>query len=109
MEEGQEQEVPLRELQEVLSDLNSLVDSRGWKRLMQIAQAQIETRRNNYEAKPLKAIDETLEQEFLKGEVTGIRTFCQLPTDEIEDLQTQIATILEETENADSNTETEHA
>lgn len=101
MEEEEDPKVQVRELQEVLSDLNALVESRGWKRLQKITAAQIETRRNGYEAKPLKSLDETLEQEFLKGEVVGIRTFIQLPYDEIEDLQTQIAELLKENEDVE--------
>jgi hypothetical protein len=42
------------------------------------------------ELTPLKAIDETLEQEFKKGEISAIRLFISLPQTVVDDLEEQI-------------------
>lgn len=42
------------------------------------------------ELTPLKSIDETLEQEFKKGEISAIRLFIGLPQTAVDDLEQQI-------------------
>ena len=81
-----------RELQEELSRLKALVTTAGWKYLEKIAAAQVEHRRNSYELRPLSSLDETLAQEYQKGEVSGIRLFVQLPSLRISALEEELMT-----------------
>ena len=70
-----------------LSEFHSLVKSQGWDRLLKIASAQIEPRKNKILYEPLRTRDATLEQEFMKGEIAGIALFMRLPQDRIADLK----------------------
>jgi hypothetical protein len=100
-----EEEEPLRELQEVLSDLTSLKDSRGYKRLMMVAQGQVESRTNQLILAPLAGMDAVFAQEYAKGEIAGIRLFTEIVDDQIKVLEDEIQEKLKEQEkaNADSN------
>ena len=60
-----------------------LVESKGWKRLTEIANAQKFIREQDIFLKPLKSHDETLEQEYKKGELSGIALFLNIPEIEI--------------------------
>ena len=62
-------------LQAELSELKSLQQRPGYKELMRLADVQIANRRNLIELVPLKSLDETLAQEYAKGEISGIRLF----------------------------------
>lgn len=59
-----------------------LLKSVGWARLSELANAQIEARRNMILApeheKP-QVNGKPVTEEFLKGEISGIRSFLQLP------------------------------
>ena len=72
------------EQEEELSDLRSLVKSRGWDRLVKIAEAQCENRQITLLA-PLDSAN-PYPQEFMKGEIAGIRLFLRLPGITIEQL-----------------------
>lgn len=85
MEEAEE----LRELQEALSNYESLVASAGWKRLMRIAAGQL-SQREILLHKPIENLLEILKQEFEKGESAGIKLFTKLPEVQIEVLTQDI-------------------
>lgn len=52
--------------------LTNLSKSPGWDLYLKILQAQIDTRKNNIVFTPLAGLDESLQQEYQKGEVSGI-------------------------------------
>ena len=88
----------VRVLQEERFRLSSLREHDGYKYLIEIAQAQIETRRQAVFLKPLKSMDEILEQEYLKGELSGITLFSQMVDIRVEELTGEITHLLEELE-----------
>jgi hypothetical protein len=92
-EEGQPE---VRELQEELSRLNSLKAHAGYVYLMEIAQAQLETRKQAVFLTPLKKMDEVLEQEYQKGEISGIALFMQMVDVRIQQLSDEINETLKE-------------
>lgn len=99
-----EREPELRELQEELHSLKKLEQSPEYKKLLEIAKAQIESRKNGIILKPLKSKDEIFEQEFSKGEVSGIELFTNMLPTMIETLEDDIEERLKkEQENADQN------
>ncbi len=88
--------VEVRELQEELSKLRGLVLHAGYDYLVKIAQAQLETRRQQIILTPLKSMDEVLAQEFAKGETAGIELFTRLVDIRINDLESEINERLKE-------------
>lgn len=93
-------EVPLRELQEELSELCKLRDSRGFKRLMLIAKEQATARKDTLVLTPLKKMNEVLAQEYAKGEVAGILLIVEMTDIQIAALEDEISDKLKE-ENGD--------
>lgn len=101
MEEGStDAATRLRELQEELSELNILVKSRGYLRLIGHADEQIETRRNAFELNPLEKMDDVLKQEFLKGEIAGIRLFREFAASLVEAIAAETQELIQEIEHA---------
>jgi hypothetical protein len=88
--------VEVRELQEELSKLRGLVLHAGYDYLVKIAQAQLETRRQQIILTPLKSMDEVLAQEFAKGETAGIELFTRLVDIRINYLESEINERLKE-------------
>jgi len=74
-EKDQAPEDLLRELQEEHISLKLLKEQPGYKYLIEIADAQIESRRGQFELKALTSINDILPQEFFKGEISGIDLF----------------------------------
>ena len=97
-QEDQDQQVEVRVLQEESSKLQSLKEHAGYAYLMQIAQGQLTQRAGNVLLKALRTMDEVLEQEFQKGEYSGIRLFTEIVDLRIEDLKQQIAERMKEDE-----------
>lgn len=85
----------LRELQEELSELNSLVQHRGFKRLLKIGEEQVKARQESILLVPLKSMKDVLPQEYAKGEISGIKLFMELTKIEIGSLEAEIQQILE--------------
>lgn len=98
MEEQTEVEPALRDLQEERFRLTSLKEHAGYQYLMAIAERQRETRHQAIFLKPLKSLDETLEQEYLKGELSGITLFMRMVDIRIDDLTNDITQRLKEEE-----------
>ena len=80
----------LREAQEERSRLLSLTNHVGWKWYEGILDSQIEARRNTYELRPLKTMDEVLEEQYVKGELNGLRTVKALVIARVEELENDI-------------------
>lgn len=72
--------------------LTSLKSHPGFKELMQIAEVQAREREKTIILTPLKGMDDTLEQEYRKGEVAGIMLFMEMTNIRIASLQEEINT-----------------
>lgn len=92
----------LQAAREVLIDLQALVKSRGWDRLLSIARDQEAVRISAVALQPLASGDKIYEQEFMKGEIAGIRLFMNLPGTQIEVLLSQLDNMENENDNPDS-------
>lgn len=84
------EEKDLRELQEVRSNLLQLTQHPGFIWMMGVIEGQIE-RRFYENLKPLASMDETLAQEFSKGEAQGLVTTRELVPTQIEYIESLIA------------------
>lgn len=62
-----------------LSDLRQLLRSEGWAFLVKHVENQIAARIDIIVLNPLGKLDETLAQEYAKGEVQALRMVTQLP------------------------------
>lgn len=60
---------------------SALVASEGWKRLVEIAEVQAKARENEVLLKPT---ENTYLQEYVKGEIQGIKVFTKIPTNLLE-------------------------
>ena len=89
-------QVPLRELQEELSELRKLSESRGFKKLMLIAKEQAESRKNQIILSPISKLDDTWGQEYAKGEVAGIELIMEMTNVQIGVLESDIAELIKE-------------
>jgi hypothetical protein len=90
MSEDEDRERELRrslaEAIEAKDALTALTASKGWTILCQIAEEQIKRRVNQVTLLPLgEYFTSVYVQEFVKGEITGIRTFVALPSITIEE------------------------
>jgi hypothetical protein len=72
------------ELSETLRALQDLVASSAWKKYSDLIDAQVKGRVDQLVLKPLRSIDETLEQEYAKGEIAGMRFSLNIVTDLID-------------------------
>lgn len=69
---GRLEELTVDDLKTRQQELTSLNNSVGWALYRSVLDAQLETRKRTVFHTPCKSIDETLAQEFLKGEGSGI-------------------------------------
>ena len=88
-------EAHLRELQEELSNVKSLVDHIGWNGLMVFAKEQVALRTPGVLGR-MESLLLLSGQEFDKGEISGIHLFCNLPEVRVESLEQDIVAIEEE-------------
>ena len=82
MAEDQEvvdEEETVEGLRESLEALRLLVKSQGWGRLKRWLDAQIHTRTDAIILSPVETLDKTLSQEYMKGEVQGLRLVRDMP------------------------------
>jgi len=87
-----------RELQEELSQLRGLVKHPAWERLMHYAAGQLTGRIDAIILNPVDGADLTYKQEYMKGEVSGIKLFTKMPEILIAELEDALAQ-LEENDN----------
>lgn len=90
--------IRVREAQEELSRLNSLLKHPGFIDLLKIAEEQVNARTQSIFLTPLKRMDEALEQEFKKGEISGIKLFSNIVQIQITNLNEEIEETLKELE-----------
>lgn len=88
-------EAHLRELQEELSNVRTLIDHVGWNELMTFAQEQVKLRTPGVLGR-MNSLFDIVGQEFDKGEISGIHLFCNLPAVRVESLEQDILGIEEE-------------
>ncbi len=89
-----------RDLQEELAQMRGLVKLPAWAKLMQYANEQLTGRIDAIILNPVESADATLSQEYLKGEVSGIRLFTKMPEILIAELEDAVAKL---EENDDDN------
>jgi hypothetical protein len=80
----------LREAQEERSRLVSLTTQVGWKWYEEVLERHIESRRNLYELRPLEKMDEVLAEQYMKGELHGLRLAKLMIHARIEELEDDI-------------------
>ena len=69
----------LEQARETITRFRNLGKSPEWEQLVEYANGQIERRRNELELKPLREIGEVLFEQYLKGEIAGVRLFLAMP------------------------------
>lgn len=78
MSEAAEMQAQLEEMQAIQREFRELVKCKGWGRLRNYAEAQIEARQNAL-LDPSDGFDGLVAGEFSKGEVGGIALFMRFP------------------------------
>jgi hypothetical protein len=90
-------EPPVRELQEELSELRRLKTFPGFAWLLKVAEDQVKSRTEVIILTPLSGVDAALEQEYKKGEISGIKLFSELVDIRIDELERDIEQRIKET------------
>lgn len=85
-------EESLEELREAILDLSNLLKSRGWDRLVNMLNRQCRVREQNVVYKPCKNMEAVFEQEYEKGEISGIYQAINLASVAIEDFKASVKT-----------------
>lgn len=80
----------VRDLQEEQSRLRSLTEHTGFKYLREVLQEQVKVRTQAIILTPLNSLDETLHQEYSKGEAAGISLAERFVEIRLTDLAEQI-------------------
>lgn len=83
----------LSEAVKIKQEMQSLTSSPGWKRLQEISRVQVEGRTNSILLKPTES---AYEQEYLKGEIQGMKTLLAIPVSLVEDASAIIDSTKEE-------------
>jgi len=77
-------------IREQIREMELLMESRGWKTLMEYAEQQKKGRIEAAVLTPAGSVDKCIEQEYLKGEIGGIMLFCAFPEALSSDLRNQL-------------------
>ena len=80
----------LRDAQEQLAQLQGLLKLASWHTLHALAQQQLTTRIDAVILNPASGADGVYAQEYMKGEIAGIKLFLQMPQLLIDQLQSDI-------------------
>ena len=100
------EEVRRAQLQEeilsLLGQFRSLVKSRGWEQLVEYGNAQVAFRTNELILNPSTSLADLANQEYLKGEIAGIRLFLSMPDTIIEANKAYLTAIKEDEDGKDS-------
>lgn len=72
-----------------------LIKSQGWDQLVEYAEKQIEHRSLGLQGQA-SGLDNCIANEYVKGEVAGIRLFLNIPAVVIEDFESQLDELKEE-------------
>lgn len=90
----------------LIAQLRELENSPGWDIISKILDRQVAIRTNAMLTQPLKSLDQTLEQEYIKGEAAQLLTLRGLPTVLIEELKEAVKRIREDAERTDTDDDT---
>ena len=90
MSDRDELEAQAAELGSELSLLRELLEHPAWARIATIIDGQVNERTRLVMNTQLQSLEQALGQEFMKGEVSGIKLIKSLPELEIERLQLEI-------------------
>ena len=85
-------------LRETLSEYQSLVRSRGWGLLVELARGQIEVRGQMVLAMEEKGLEDILEGVRLRAEIRAIKLFTSLPETVIDRLKEDLNYVADEAE-----------
>ena len=88
-------------LREEKEELIAFIKHPVWQRVLNIASSQIKARTDNIILCPLQNEFGIYEQEFAKGEVSGVKLFCQMPELLLEETQSQLDQFLKEENDED--------
>ena len=91
----------LEAVRETLSEFQSLVKSPAWARLVEVAQEQIEVRRNILLSQEEKDLSDMLESVRLKAEIRAIRLWIVMPESIIGQMREELGYVEEEVETTD--------
>lgn len=80
----------VRDMQEALAQMQGLLKLPGWKLILGLAEEQLTGRIDAVILNPVSGVDGTLNQEYLKGEISGIKLFCKMPEILIEQYRSDI-------------------
>ena len=69
-------EAQVDDAREAIREFKALLETKGWKRLEEVARAQVKGRQDEVLLKPTQ---DTLEENYMKGEAHGIQLFVNLP------------------------------
>lgn len=87
--------------EEKIEALQGLTKSKGWEILVGLAQEQMTRRQNQILFTPIGDDWSTLQQEFTKGEVGGIRLFIAIPQMTIESLEMELSPTIKDDSDAE--------
>lgn len=85
----------MEELRKTQREFQELLKSQGWEQLVEYAEKQMEHRGVGLQGQAT-GLDQCISNEFVKGEIAGIRLFLHIPTAVIEDFESQLNEIKEE-------------
>ncbi len=88
----------LAEANKIKGEMTNLISSPGWKRLLEITKTQVEGRTNSILLKPTES---AYEQEYLKGEIQGMKTLLAIPVTLVEDAKAIIDSTKEKDEDSE--------
>ena len=74
-----QEEESLETLRQVIQDLSNLLKSRGWELLVKRVEGQIRTREIRVVHTPCASMEAVFEQEYQKGEISGMYNVLKLP------------------------------
>lgn len=92
---SEEQRVAMEALRKTQQEFQELVKSLGWAQLVEYAEKQMEHREVGLHSQS-QGLDDCITNEFVKGEIAGIRLFVNIPAVVIEDFESQLDEIKEE-------------
>lgn len=93
-EEEEQVRAEMEELRKIQQEFQELLKHPGWVRLASYAEEQVRGRTFSFSA-PAKGIDGAFEQEYMKGEASGIALFMNFPEIITKDFAEQLEVLTE--------------
>lgn len=91
-------------LRKTQREFQELLKFQGWAQLAEYAEKQISHREVGLQGQS-QGLDQCISNEFVKGEIAGIRLFLNIPAVVIEDFDSQLEEIKEEVNDGTSSNE----